>query len=67
MRPSEASGARWTEIDLDAKLCTILAEQMKAKREHLIPLSPQALNILEIMAPISKHRDHVLPRRNDSK
>lgn len=47
--PSAASGTRWAEIDLDAKLWTIPAERMKAKREHIIPLSPQALDILEVM------------------
>lgn len=67
VRPSEASATRWEEIDLDSKLWTIPAERMKAKREHLIPLSPQALYILEIMAPISKHRDHVFPSRNAPK
>ena len=40
VRPSEASGARWAELDLDAKLWTIPAERMKAKREHIVPLSP---------------------------
>lgn len=39
VRPSEASGAQWVEIDLDAKLWTIPAERMKAKREHVVPLS----------------------------
>ncbi|ECB7689087.1 tyrosine-type recombinase/integrase [Salmonella enterica subsp. enterica serovar Omderman] len=67
MRPSEASGARWVEIDLDAKLWTIPAERMKAKREHIVPLSPQALDILEVMKPISAHREHVFPSRNDPK
>lgn len=37
VRPSEASGARWVEIDLDEKLWTIPAERMKAKREHVFP------------------------------
>ena len=67
MRPSEASGARWVEIELDAKLWTIPAERMKAKREHIVPLSPQALEILEVMKPISAHREHVFPSRNDPK
>ena len=67
MRPSEASGARWEEIDLDAKLWTIPAERMKAKREHIVPLSPQALEILEVMKPISAHREHVFPSRNAPK
>lgn len=65
--PSEASGARWAEIDLDAKLWTIPAEWMKAKREHIVPLSLQALEILETMKPISAHREHVFPSRNDPK
>lgn len=65
VRPSEASGTRWTEIDLDAKLWTIPAERMKAKREHIVPLSPQALEILAVMKPISFHREHVFPSRND--
>ena len=52
VRPSEASGARWAELDLDAKLWTIPAERMKAKRQHIVPLSPRALDILEVMKPI---------------
>lgn len=65
VRPSEASGAQWVKIDFDAKLWTIPAERMKAKREHIIPLSPQALEILNVMKPISSHRKHVFPSRND--
>lgn len=67
VRPSEASGARWAEIDLDAKLWTIPAERMKAKREHIVPLSSQALDILEVMKLISAHREHVFPSRIDPK
>ena len=67
VRPSEASGARWAEIDFDAKLWMIPAARMKAKREHIVPLSPQALDILEVMKPISIHREHVFPSRNDPK
>ncbi|CTT61141.1 MULTISPECIES: integrase domain-containing protein [Enterobacteriaceae] len=67
VRPSEASGTRWAEIDLEAKLWTIPAERMKAKREHIVPLSSQALNILEVMKPISAHREYIFPSRNDPK
>ena len=38
---------------------------MKAK--HIVPLSTQALDILEVMKPISAHREHVFPSRNDPK
>ncbi|WP_338121843.1 integrase domain-containing protein [Pantoea ananatis] len=67
VRPSEASGTRWVEIDLIAKLWTIPAERMKAKREHVVPLSSQALEILEIMKPISSHRDYIFPSRHNPK
>ncbi len=65
--PSEASGARWAEIDHEAKLWTIPAERMKARREHIVPLSHQALDILEVMKPISARREHVFPSWNDPK
>jgi integrase len=55
------------EIDLESKLWTIPAERMKAKRQHIVPLSPRALDILEVMKPISSHREHVFPSRNDPK
>lgn len=67
VRPSEASGIRWVEIDFEAKLWTIPAERMKAKWEHIVPLSIQALEILDVMKPISAHREHVFPSRNDPK
>ena len=38
-RTGEVIGATWPEIDLEAKLWTVPAERMKAKREHLVPLS----------------------------
>lgn len=64
VRPAEASGTKWLEINLNEKLWTIPAERMKAKRKHIVPLSPQALCILELMKPISSHREHVFPSRN---
>ena len=67
VRPSEASGTRWAEIDLQTKLWKIPAERMKAKREHIVPLSSQAIEILEVMKPISAHREHVFPSRNNPK
>lgn len=65
VRPSEASGTRWLEIDIDDKLWTIPAERMKAKREHIVAVSPQPLEILEVMKPASAHREHVFPSRNN--
>lgn len=67
VRPSEASGTRWAEIDLETKLWIIPAERMKAKREHIIPLSVPALELLEVMKPLSFQREYVFPSRNNPK
>lgn len=58
-RPSEAVGAKWEEINLDKKLWSIPAERMKMDRPHNIPLSPQAIKILEIMKSINHKSEFV--------
>lgn len=45
-RSGEARGARWSEIDLDAAVWVVPAARMKAKKEHRIPLSRQAVELL---------------------
>lgn len=65
VRPSEASGTQWKEINLNERLWIIPAERMKAKREHIVPLSPQSIEILEIMKSISSNRTFVFPSRNN--
>lgn len=65
IRPAEASATAWAEIDIENREWRIPAERMKAKREHIVPLSDQALEILEIMHPISGQREYVFPSRND--
>ncbi|MCG8037122.1 MAG: tyrosine-type recombinase/integrase [Candidatus Thiodiazotropha taylori] len=45
-RTSEVLQAKWDEIDLDKGVWTIPAERMKARREHRVPLSDAAMNIL---------------------
>src|ERR1700731_4243278 len=46
-RSGEVLGARWREIDFDARIWTIPPERMKAGREHRVPLSESALAVLE--------------------
>ena len=46
-RSNEVRGARWSEIDLDAKIWTIPSSRMKAGREHEVPLSVEALALLK--------------------
>lgn len=45
-RTSEAIGAAWAEIDLQAATWVIPKERMKANEPHLVPLSPRAVEIL---------------------
>ncbi len=66
-RPSEASGAKWCEIDIDEKVWTIPAERMKKRREHRIPLTKQAIELLDVMKPISGHREFIFPSDRDPK
>lgn len=46
-RTGEVIGADWSEIDFDNKVWTVPASRMKAGREHRVPLSAPALEILE--------------------
>jgi integrase len=57
-RTGESIGAKWREIDLDAKLWTIPAERMKAGKEHRVPLSDRAVAILETSP---RDGDYVFP------
>ncbi len=68
VRPSEAAGARWDEIDWDTELWNIPAERMKKKRPHSVPLSPQARELLETVRPISGNTSFIFPSdRNRNK
>lgn len=51
-RSGEVRGARWSEIDRDAKLWRIPADRMKAKRPHNVPLSDRAMAIIDRMAEL---------------
>lgn len=46
VRPGELRQAEWAEFDLDAALWRIPASRMKMRREHVVPLSTQAVGIL---------------------
>lgn len=49
-RTNEVIGATWSEIDTSRGIWTIPAQRMKAKKEHRIPLTKRALEILSEMA-----------------
>ncbi len=47
-RSGEGLGARWSEVDLVARVWTVPASRMKAGKEHRVPLSDAALRVLEV-------------------
>ena len=57
-RTSEAIGARWSEIDLANKVWTIPRDRMKGGREHRVPLSDRAI---EIIASLPREAEYVFP------
>lgn len=65
-RTSEVTGAQWSEIDEAARLWTIPKERMKAGREHRVPLTQRALDILAQVKPFS-HGTFIFPGGNTDK
>ena len=45
-RSGEARLSRWSEVDLEARVWTVPADRMKAKREHLVSLATKAADVL---------------------
>ncbi len=60
-RSGEARGARWSEIDLDARTWTIPASRMKASVEHRVPLSDAALEVLRRAMALNDNSGLVFP------
>lgn len=63
-RTAEATGARWEEIYLEEKIWTIPAPRMKAGREHRVPLTNRAIELLEEMQGLRKPAGFVFPGRD---
>lgn len=60
-RPGEIRHAEWTEIDFDENMWTVPAEKMKGRVEHKVPLSRQALDVLEGIRPYTGSGKYVFP------
>ena len=69
VRPSEATGARWDEIDLITRTWTIPLDRTKTKRQsHRVPLTDQTVSLLDDLKVLSGRREHLFPSaRNPSK
>jgi len=74
VRTTELIGARWEEFDLKARRWDIPAERMKMKTPHIVPLSTQAVTVLETLKLVTGHsallfpgeRDHEKPMSNNT-
>jgi len=64
-RPSEAVEARWDEFDLNAAVWRIPAERMKKRKEHMMPLPTQAVEMLRALHGLTGRHVHLFPHRDD--
>lgn len=67
VRPGELRNAEWTEIDLDAAEWNIPSHKMKTRQAHLVPLSRQAVALLEDLQPLTARSVYVFPGGRSSK
>ena len=65
-RSGEILGMRWEEIDLEKKVWTVPAHRMKAGREHRVPLSQRAADILARLGE-ARSGDFVFPGQRRDK
>jgi integrase len=64
-RTGEVIGAQWPEIDLAAKVWTVPAKRMKGGKEHRVPLSDRAIEILQFMRQ-RRENDFVFPGQRNA-
>ncbi|MFI5330528.1 MAG: tyrosine-type recombinase/integrase [Desulfobaccales bacterium] len=67
VRTGELRGARWEEFDVDQGEWRIPAERMKMRSPHIVPLSSQALAVLEELRPLTGHFDLLFPSQRDQR
>jgi integrase len=61
VRPGELRSAEWIHFDLEAAEWRIPGNKMKMGLDHIVPLSHQALTILNNLKPMTGHGKYVLP------
>jgi len=61
VRPGELRHAEWGEINFDTKEWRIPAEKMKLREQHIVPLSRQAIKILEELQPLTGSGRYLFP------
>jgi integrase len=64
-RKRELTGASWSEFDLERGEWVITPERMKMSKPHIVPLSRQAIEMLEKLKPLSFGSPYVFPNLGD--
>jgi len=67
VRPGELRNAEWNEFDLDKAEWRIPAHKMKMKTLHIVPLSQQALNLLNELYPLTGKSQYLFPSERSTK
>lgn len=67
VRPGELRKAEWAEFDFGKAEWLIPGERMKRGRDHIVPLSLQAVAILKDLQPLTGERQHVFAGRDPKK
>lgn len=65
VRTGELIGTRWSEFDLEAARWDIPASRMKMKTPHIVPLSPQAIDVLRTLQTVTGGRVLLFPGERD--
>lgn len=65
VRTGELIGALWAEFDLEAGRWDIPPERMKMRTPHVVPLSPQAIDVLRTLETITGERELLFPGERD--
>lgn len=61
VRPGELRHAEWSEINFETAEWRIPASKMKMKTTHIVPLSTQAISILQELQPLTGDRKYLFP------
>lgn len=59
VRTIEMRFMEWSEVDFQKKEWRVPAHKMKMELPHIVPLSKQAIEVLESLRPLTGHRNYV--------
>ncbi|MFL4373875.1 MULTISPECIES: tyrosine-type recombinase/integrase [Acinetobacter] len=67
VRTAELRMMEWDEIDFETKLWRIPADKMKMAQPHIVPLSKQAIELLERLRPLTGNKQYVFYNHSTAK